>query len=248
MPSIIRLLLATATVTLSLAAPLDGESGQLEERGLFPSINLAALLGLIAVTTKSVSATPTSVNSIAGKPNTFSGNLVTGSVVAGTTLTAGQTIPTGLYNPNGIIFNPFDYSSLPFTWPGKPTASGQKPPPRPTIRPFPSGGSKGSSYGGPAWSPLGLNNLLGELIPALTQLLTNGNSLLGLLTAPTLLPWLDGGSPPSVCGAMPNTGVTRYYDFTVAYKKIAPDGVSKNGLLVNGQFPGPLIEANWGDW
>jgi FtsP/CotA-like multicopper oxidase with cupredoxin domain len=24
--------------------------------------------------------------------------------------------------------------------------------------------------------------------------------------------------------------------------------VTKNGLVVNGGFPGPLIEANWGDW
>jgi FtsP/CotA-like multicopper oxidase with cupredoxin domain len=47
---------------------------------------------------------------------------------------------------------------------------------------------------------------------------------------------------------MPNTGVTRKYNFDVAYGTIAPDGVKRNGLLVNGQFPGPLIEANWGDW
>jgi FtsP/CotA-like multicopper oxidase with cupredoxin domain len=46
---------------------------------------------------------------------------------------------------------------------------------------------------------------------------------------------------------MPDTGVTRYYDFDVSYQQIAPDGVQKNGLVVNGGFPGPLIEANWGD-
>ena len=28
---------------------------------------------------------------------------------------------------------------------------------------------------------------------------------------------------------------------------IAPDGVSREMLVVNGQFPGPLIEANEGD-
>lgn len=28
---------------------------------------------------------------------------------------------------------------------------------------------------------------------------------------------------------------------------MAPDGYKKDVLLVNGQFPGPLIEANWGD-
>jgi FtsP/CotA-like multicopper oxidase with cupredoxin domain len=47
---------------------------------------------------------------------------------------------------------------------------------------------------------------------------------------------------------MPDTGVTKTYDFTVSYQTIAPDGVTKNGLVVNGGFPGPLVEANWGDW
>ena len=28
---------------------------------------------------------------------------------------------------------------------------------------------------------------------------------------------------------------------------IAPDGVNKTALLINNQFPGPLLEANWGD-
>ncbi|KAK8171366.1 Cupredoxin [Phyllosticta citrichinensis] len=47
---------------------------------------------------------------------------------------------------------------------------------------------------------------------------------------------------------MPDTGVTRYYEFTVSYLNISPDGVDKAGLVINGQYPGPLIEANWGDW
>ncbi|KAF1999723.1 multicopper oxidase [Amniculicola lignicola CBS 123094] len=47
---------------------------------------------------------------------------------------------------------------------------------------------------------------------------------------------------------MPDTGVTRTYDMNVAYQTIAPDGVTRNGLTINGQFPGPLVEANWGDW
>jgi hypothetical protein len=253
MPSIIGLIVAAATITSSFAVPLDGEMEQLEKRGLLPAmpsipgLNLGGLLGNKAVTTTSSNAaatTPAPANSIAGKPNTFSGTLVTGSALAGTTLAAGQIIPTGLYNPNGLIFNPFDYSSLPFTWPGKPTAPGQAPPPRPSTPPFPLGGPKASSYVGPAWLPVGVS----QLIPALAQLLTNGNSYWGLLTAPTLPPWLGGGSPPTTCGSIPTTGITRFYDFTVSYQKIAPDGVVKNGLVVNGQFPGPLIEANWGDW
>lgn len=46
----------------------------------------------------------------------------------------------------------------------------------------------------------------------------------------------------------PLTGATRSYDFTVAECDIRPDGVeTKKAVCVNGQFPGPLIEANYGD-
>lgn len=43
---------------------------------------------------------------------------------------------------------------------------------------------------------------------------------------------------------MPNTGVYRTYDFTLSRGKISPDGYQKDVILVNGQFPGPAIEAN----
>ncbi|KAI0415068.1 multicopper oxidase [Xylaria grammica] len=49
-------------------------------------------------------------------------------------------------------------------------------------------------------------------------------------------------------GNAPVTGVTRYYDFDVRRATLAPDGYEKSGIFVNGQFPGPAIEANWGDW
>ncbi|KAF2686030.1 multicopper oxidase [Lentithecium fluviatile CBS 122367] len=55
-------------------------------------------------------------------------------------------------------------------------------------------------------------------------------------------------TPSPGCPKMPDTGVTRTYDLHVAYQTIAPDGVTRNGLTINGQFPGPLVEANWGDW
>ncbi|CAG8956065.1 hypothetical protein HYFRA_00011848 [Hymenoscyphus fraxineus] len=45
----------------------------------------------------------------------------------------------------------------------------------------------------------------------------------------------------------PVTGVIRAYDFTITREVRSPDGYEKEMLLVNGQFPGPLIEANWGD-
>lgn len=60
---------------------------------------------------------------------------------------------------------------------------------------------------------------------------------------------ISGTSTPGVnCPTMPDTGVTRTYDLHVAYQTIAPDGIERNGLTFNGQFPGPLVEANWGDW
>jgi len=41
--------------------------------------------------------------------------------------------------------------------------------------------------------------------------------------------------------------VVRRYDWTLKRGYLAPDGVNKSMILINGQFPGPLIEANWGD-
>ncbi|KAH8433918.1 uncharacterized protein LDX57_011554 [Aspergillus melleus] len=57
------------------------------------------------------------------------------------------------------------------------------------------------------------------------------------------LPW----SAVFPSGDPPDTGVTRYYNFTISRGDTAPDGYAKSGLLINGQFPGPMIEANWGD-
>ncbi|RFU35069.1 hypothetical protein B7463_g1293, partial [Scytalidium lignicola] len=45
----------------------------------------------------------------------------------------------------------------------------------------------------------------------------------------------------------PYTGVIRAYDFTIKREVKAPDGYQRRLILINGQFPGPLIEANWGD-
>jgi len=46
----------------------------------------------------------------------------------------------------------------------------------------------------------------------------------------------------------PNTGVTRYYDWNITKLQCSPDGVETTCLAVNGQVPGELITANWGDW
>ena len=40
---------------------------------------------------------------------------------------------------------------------------------------------------------------------------------------------------------------TRHYRFTVSDVEVNPDGVYRPMILINGQFPGPLIECNDGD-
>ncbi|RYP40577.1 hypothetical protein DL767_001577 [Monosporascus sp. MG133] len=57
----------------------------------------------------------------------------------------------------------------------------------------------------------------------------------GTLAAPTLPLWVIGHSGQGDHGG-PERSVT------------PPDGFRKSVLLVNKQFPAPLIEANWGDW
>lgn len=39
--------------------------------------------------------------------------------------------------------------------------------------------------------------------------------------------------------------VIRSYDFTIRREEKAPDGYRVAALTINGQFPAPLIEANW---
>lgn len=45
----------------------------------------------------------------------------------------------------------------------------------------------------------------------------------------------------------PNTGNVVKYTLTITNGTIAPQGDNKIGFLVNGQYPGPKLEANWGD-
>jgi FtsP/CotA-like multicopper oxidase with cupredoxin domain len=57
-------------------------------------------------------------------------------------------------------------------------------------------------------------------------------------------PWAHRTSPKN---DVPNTGVFRHYNFDITEGLMMADGVNKTGLYINGQFPGPTIEANWGD-
>ncbi|PSN74955.1 hypothetical protein BS50DRAFT_643487 [Corynespora cassiicola Philippines] len=45
----------------------------------------------------------------------------------------------------------------------------------------------------------------------------------------------------------PNTGKTVKYEFDITNVTLAPDGVPKPMMVVNGQYPGPTIYADWGD-
>lgn len=103
-----------------------------------------------------------------------------------------------------------------------------------------------------------LNTL--TLTSSLDQILTNGASTLGLLTSPLLPKFLTNNPLPDgypwgkrdCTNTNPykqelDTGVIRNYDFTISRRVLAPDGYEKSLILVNGQFPGPTIQANWGD-
>jgi hypothetical protein len=46
----------------------------------------------------------------------------------------------------------------------------------------------------------------------------------------------------------PTTGVTVHYDWTITNVTMAPDGVPRAVFAINGQYPGPAINANWGDY
>ncbi|KAF6223198.1 hypothetical protein HO133_000040 [Letharia lupina] len=97
---------------------------------------------------------------------------------------------------------------------------------------------------------------LTSLVPSLPQTVTNGASILGTLSAPSLsLTGVNGiiswgsdtvdNTNPYIGGPISGTGPT--YNFNIARGFIAPDGVNRSALLVNGAFPAPTIEANWGD-
>jgi hypothetical protein len=192
----------------------------------------------------STKATTSSHSSLLTKATTSSHSTSSINATLSVTSTAVSQTTCSPDNPNGPYCNLNDYVPLPFTWPGKPTKGQTQPPPRPTPV-WNYGGKNSSFYQAPAWIPKGSN-----LIPALKQSETNGNSLWGTLLNPPLSstgPFGNSSATNSTlaaCGTMPNTGVTRSYNFNVSYHQIAPDGVQKNGLVVNGGFPGPLIEAN----
>ena len=60
--------------------------------------------------------------------------------------------------------------------------------------------------------------------------------------------WSDGFSiSTNYDTTWPVTGRTVSYYLEITNDTVAPDGVSRKGSLINGQYPGPTIIANWGD-
>ncbi|KJZ76403.1 hypothetical protein HIM_04132 [Hirsutella minnesotensis 3608] len=100
---------------------------------------------------------------------------------------------------------------------------------------------------------------LANLNDAVSQFVSNGLSQLGTLSSQFLpdflknnplphgFPWGEMTSQTNYYNDHPNTGVIRRYDWTISRGVLAPDGYARPMLLVNGAFPGPLLEANWGD-
>ncbi|PQE21586.1 multicopper oxidase protein [Rutstroemia sp. NJR-2017a WRK4] len=67
----------------------------------------------------------------------------------------------------------------------------------------------------------------------------------GLALASAFLPFTLGY--PSAAGYGNGSSGPRQFDLTLTWEKISPVGVSRDMVLINGQFPGPLLEINEGD-
>lgn len=59
--------------------------------------------------------------------------------------------------------------------------------------------------------------------------------------------WGDYDLSSNYYDEAPDTGVVVEYWFELVNSTLAPDGVERITLTVNGTFPGPTIIANWGD-
>lgn len=66
-------------------------------------------------------------------------------------------------------------------------------------------------------------------------------------TASTRSEWCDYSIDTDYSTEAPDTGVTREYWLELTDVTVAPDGVSRSAMAVNGSIPGPTIFADWGD-
>ncbi|TGJ87003.1 hypothetical protein E0Z10_g1752 [Xylaria hypoxylon] len=73
----------------------------------------------------------------------------------------------------------------------------------------------------------------------------DGSCTFDSATAPSC--WGDYSLSTDWYQESPDTGVIREYWFDVVNKTLAPDGVERITLSINGSIPGPTITADWGD-
>ena len=66
-------------------------------------------------------------------------------------------------------------------------------------------------------------------------------------TATTRSEWCDYSIDTDYTTQAPDTGVTREYWLELTDVTVAPDGVSRSAMAVNGTIPGPTLFADWGD-
>ncbi|KAI1487645.1 multicopper oxidase [Biscogniauxia mediterranea] len=66
-------------------------------------------------------------------------------------------------------------------------------------------------------------------------------------TASTRTEWCDYSIDTDYSSEAPDTGVTREYWLELTDVTVAPDGVSRSAMAVNGSIPGPTLFADWGD-
>lgn len=66
-------------------------------------------------------------------------------------------------------------------------------------------------------------------------------------TATTRSQWCDFSIDTDYTTEAPDTGVTREYWLELTDVTVAPDGVSRSAMAVNGSIPGPTLFADWGD-
>ncbi|KAF2023523.1 hypothetical protein EK21DRAFT_118669 [Setomelanomma holmii] len=66
-------------------------------------------------------------------------------------------------------------------------------------------------------------------------------------TASTRSEWCDYSIDIDYATEVPDTGVTREYWLELTDVTVAPDGVSRSAMAVNGTIPGPTLFADWGD-
>ncbi|OTB09364.1 putative multicopper oxidase [Hypoxylon sp. CI-4A] len=66
-------------------------------------------------------------------------------------------------------------------------------------------------------------------------------------TASTRDEWCDYSIDTDYTTEVPDTGVTKEYWLELTDVTVAPDGVSRSAMAVNGSIPGPTLFADWGD-